>query len=284
MGREVTEVSTWAVGDIQGCWRTLQRLLVRIDYDATRDRLWLAGDLVNRGPANVAVLRWARAQGESVVAILGNHDLKLLTQAAGLAKPRRLDTLHDVLTAPDRDELIDWLRKRPLAHHEKGWLMVHAGISPGWSVDDTMSHAEEVGDALRRGSLVDALARLGDQAPGRWDRRLRGRRRLATIVATLCRLRACRADGTACLHFSGAPADAPAGCIPWFDVPGRRATDARIVFGHWSSLGLLVRDDVVCLDTGCVWGRTLSAIRLEDGSVVQEPCADSRTSAEESGE
>lgn len=277
-------MSTWAIGDIQGCWRTLQRLLARIDYDATRDRLWLAGDMVNRGPANVEVLRWARAQGKSVVAILGNHDLKLLTQACGLAKPRRLDTLGDVLNAPDRDDLIEWLRHQPFAHREKGWLMVHAGIAPSWSVGETMSHAEEAGEALRKGALVDALARLGDQAPARWDDRLRGKRRMAAIVATLCRLRTCRADGSACIHFSGAPTDAPAGCMPWFDVPGRRATTARVVFGHWSSLGLLVRDDVVCLDTGCVWGRSLSAIRLEDGFVAKEPCVDTRTSAEEGGE
>lgn len=277
-------MSTWVIGDIQGCWRTLLRLLADIGFDASRDRLWLAGDLVNRGPSNVEVLRWARAQGEAVTAILGNHDLKLLAQAAGLAKARRLDTLDDVLAAPDRDELVDWLRRRPLAHREGGWLMVHAGIAPSWSVSETLERAREVEDVLSAGSLSDAVARLGEKAPDRWSDALRGKRRLAAIVATLCRLRTCRADGTACAAFSGAPADAPKGCMPWFDVPGRKATGARIVFGHWSALGLLVRDDIACLDTGCVWGRSLSAIRLEDGRVVQAPCVDRRTSAEEGGE
>lgn len=277
-------MSTWVIGDIQGCWRTLERLLKRISYDASRDRLWLAGDLVNRGPSNVEVLRWARAQGDRVTAILGNHDLKLLTQAAGLAKPRRLDTLDDVLGAPDRDELIDWLRRRPLAHLEGGWLMVHAGLAKSWSAGTTLAHSREVEAILQAGDLGDALGRIADTSPLRWSDTLRGPRRLAGIIGTLCRLRTCSAEGRACQGFSGAPADAPAGCMPWFDVPGRRAIGARVVFGHWSSLGLLVRDDVVCLDTGCVWGGALTAMRLEDSHIAQEPSVDRRTPAEEGQE
>lgn len=273
-------MSTWVVGDIQGCWRTFERLLERIKFDASRDRLWLAGDLVNRGPSNVEVLRWARAQGDRVTAVLGNHDLKLLTQAAGLAKPRRLDTLEDVLGAPDRDELIDWLRRRPLAHLEDGWLMVHAGLAPSWSAEATLAHSREVEAILQAGDLGDALGRIADTSPPQWSDTLRGPRRVAAIIGTLCRLRTCSAEGRACQGFSGAPADAPAGCMPWFDVPGRRAIGARVVFGHWSSLGLVLRDDVVCLDTGCVWGRTLTAMRLEDSLIAQEPCIDRRTPAE----
>ena len=267
-------MSTWVVGDIQGCWRSLLRLLGDIRFDATRDRLWLAGDLVNRGPSNVEILRWARAQGDAVTTILGNHDLKLLARASGVSKAGKLDTLDDVLGAPDRDELIDWLRRRPLAHREGRWLMVHAGVAPSWSVDDTLARARELEDVLRAGPLDKAMARLGEDAPDRWTDGLRGKKRLASIVATLCRLRTCRADGTACASFSGEPADAPKGCMPWFDVPGRKSAGARIVFGHWSALGLLVRDDVICLDTGCVWGRSLTALRLEDSHVVQVPCAD----------
>lgn len=276
-------MSTYVIGDIQGCWQTLQALLARIAFDESRDRILLAGDLVNRGPSSLEVLRWARGLGDRLVAVLGNHDMKLLAQAARLAQPRELDTLADVMSAPDRDELIDWLRLRPLVHREAGCLLVHAGLMPSWSGDDALALAGEVEAVLRCGPLDQAMARLRERPPARWDDGLRGRERLACILAGFVRLRACRADGSACWEFSGAPDAAPPGCLPWFDVPGRRSAGERVLFGHWSALGLLVRDDVVALDTGCVWGRSLSAIRLEDGAVFQEPCADPPAAARDGG-
>ena len=269
-------MATWAVGDIQGCFDTLKRLLDRIEFDPSEDRLWLVGDLVNRGPKSLDVLRWARDAGGAVTSVLGNHDVKLLAQADGLWPSRKGDTLDDVLRAPDRDELLAWLADRPFVHAEGDWLMVHAGLPPTWSAHEALALAEEASAALRGKDRRKLLESLKSDPPLQWDESLTGWRRLAAIVTAVTRLRTCTREGVACEGFSGSPEDAPEGCVPWFDLP-RRSHDSRILFGHWAALGLLVRPDVVGLDSGCVWGRYLTAYRLEDGQVEQEAAVEGAT-------
>jgi len=241
-------MATYVIGDVQGCFITLERLLARIGFDASSDRIWLAGDLVNRGPNSLEVLRWAKRNEGRVVTVLGNHDLHLLASAAGTRAPSPRDTFADVLEAPDRDELLSWLGRRPLLHREGEHFLVHAGLSPQWSFDAIEDLAREAEQGLREGRLDD---------------RLRG------ILATLTRMRTCRANGDMC-DFAGPPASAPAGCESWFervDVPD----GSTVFFGHWAALGLYRGRNVVGLDTGCVWRRSLTAIRLEDRLVFQEP-------------
>jgi bis(5'-nucleosyl)-tetraphosphatase (symmetrical) len=254
-------VATWVVGDIQGCFDTLMHLLVRVGFSAARDRVWLVGDLVNRGPRSVDVLRWARALGDRATVVLGNHDLHLIARALGVAGPKRRDTVEDVLRAHDRDELIDWLRARPLVHVEelsgRRVAMVHAGLFPSWTVDDAVREARALEAALG-GSREDATALLRERNTPRSE-----------SLQAFVRLRMLDASGRIA-DYDGAPADAPAGLVPWFAAPGRRSRDTTIVFGHWSTLGLHRGDGVVGLDTGCVWGRALTALRLDDGTVVSE--------------
>ena len=266
-------MATWAIGDIQGCYATLETLLGRIAFDPWADRLWLVGDLVNRGPSSLRVLRWAVSLGDRVTAVLGNHDVKLLAIAEGEWKQRKLDTLDDVLGAPDRDELLAWLRARPLLHADGAWAMVHAGIPPTWSVSEAAALASEASEALRSDRRAELFARIRERDPAAWDEALTGIDRAAAIFTALTRLRTCTTEGVPCEGFSGPPSEAPPGCVPWFDLP-RRSHDARIVFGHWAAQGLLVRDDVVGLDSGCVWGRELTAFCLEDGRIVQQHCVD----------
>lgn len=260
----------YAIGDIQGCMESLRALLARIDYRAGRDRLWMTGDLVNRGPRSLDVLRWARDQGDDVVTVLGNHDLHLLARAAGVADPRARDTLDDVLNAPDREDLIDWLRRRPLVVREGERLLVHGGLLPDWSADDAERLAREIEDELR-GPRWAALLGEWRGAPGLWRAELGARRRRALALSAMATLRAVTREGAMRRDFNGPPAEMPPGCMPWFDHPDRRSRDTRIVFGHWAALGLLLRDDVAALDTGCVWGGKLTALRLDDGAVVQQP-------------
>jgi bis(5'-nucleosyl)-tetraphosphatase (symmetrical) len=270
---------TYAIGDIQGCERTLQRLLAHLRLDESADELWLVGDLVNRGPRSLAVLRWARAQADRMGArfacVLGNHELHLLAHAAGLEKPRKGDTLDEVLAAPDRDELLDWLRHRPLLHRRGPHVLVHAGLHPQWSIPRAVELADEVHHALAApdGGRA-ALAAITEGRSRDWKETLSGGRRLASIAAVLTRLRTCRPDGRACFDFKGAPADAPPRCMPWFTVPQRASADHTVVFGHWAALGLHVGDGVIGLDTACVWGKSLTAVRLEDGALFHERCID----------
>lgn len=255
-------MATYAVGDVQGCFATLERLLARVGFDPGADRLWLVGDLVNRGPRSLEVLRFARGLGDRAAVVLGNHDVHLLARAAGLARRKRFDTLDDVLAAPDRDELLGWLRARPLLHREAGHVMVHAGLLPGWTIDDAAARARE----------VEALLAAGDLAP------LLDRPRAtpaAVTLAAMTRLRVCTTDGEMEPKFKGPPEEAPAGTRPWFAVPGRKSAGTPIVFGHWATLGLRVRPgDFYALDSGCVWGGALTALRLDDGALFQEPAAD----------
>jgi len=246
-------MATYVIGDIQGCRLTLERLLVTVGFDPGRDRLWLVGDLVNRGPDSAGVLRLLRGLGDAVTCVLGNHDLHLLARATGNSPAKPLDTLDDVLAAPDRDELLTWLAARPLLHREKSLTLVHAGLLPEWTVDAAAAEARRLETALRR----EPRAALGQ---GRQDPALRA----------LTTLRTCRKNGTPC-KFSGAPADAPADCVPWFAHPLRRSRGSTVFFGHWAALGLALGPDYVGLDTGCVWGRELTALRLEDRQIWSIP-------------
>lgn len=260
---------TWAIGDLQGCLDSLLALEARLPAKA---RLWLTGDLVNRGPRSLDSLRWAMAQGDRVITVLGNHDLHLLAVAAGIRKAHRTDTLTDILAAPDRDALLDWVRTRPLAHHAQGWLMVHAGVLPQWSVARTLELAGEVQAVLSGPRWIEFLREMYGNKPARWSDGLTGHDRLRVIVNALTRLRFCTPNGK--MEFdtkdgAGAP---PAGHHPWFDVPGRATAGTPIVFGHWSTLGLLNRPDLLGIDTGCVWGGELTAVRLSDRALVRQAC------------
>jgi len=261
-------MATYAVGDIQGCHEELLRLLERIAFDATRDRLWLAGDLVNRGPDSLSVLRWARGLGDRVVAVLGNHDLHLLAVASGRAPAKRRDTLDGILAAPDREELLDWLRRQPLLHWEDGHAMVHAGLLPGWSVDRARELAGEVERELRKAPRRLFEAMYGNE-PARWSDGLRGADRHRVIINALTRMRMLGRQGELELAYAGPPAGAPRGLVSWFDVPGRASAGTPVVCGHWAALGLVLRPDLLALDSGCVWGGKLTAVRLEDRAVFQ---------------
>ncbi len=267
-------MALYAIGDIQGCFLTLSRLLERIRFDPQHDRLWLVGDLVNRGPRSLEVLRLAYGLGERVTVVLGNHDLHLLGRAFGVRKQKRRDTLDDVLTAPDRAELVEWLRRRPLLHREDGWLMVHAGLLPQWTVGFAEELARELEAALRGESPARTLEMLNQPGPSRWREGLDPHDRLRVAARAFTRMRALDADGRDCKGFTGPPAEAPAGCRPWFDVAGRRSADVTIVCGHWAALGLHRTGSVIHLDSGCVWGGVLTAVRLDDGEVFQEALAD----------
>lgn len=266
-------MATWAVGDIQGCHTTLRRLLARIGFDARSDRLWLVGDLVNRGPESLAVLRWARELGNRAVVVLGNHDLHLLARGLGLAAAKPTDTLDEVLAAPDRDELLAWLRERPLLHREGNLVLVHAGLLPEWTVAEAEALARDVERVLRGPEGPDLLARPRRLAPRRWLPTLddRSRRHLALLAFT--RLRTLSPDGEPDFDFSGPPERAPAGLVPWFDRPRRWSAEATAVFGHWAALGLHLGPRQLALDSACVWGGSLTALRLEDRAIVQEPAA-----------
>lgn len=266
-------MATYAVGDIQGCYTTFTHLLESIGFSPSRDRLWLVGDLINRGPDSLAVLRWARQHEHALRVVLGNHDLHALAVAGGHAEMRHQDTLQPLLAAPDSTELLDWLRTRDMAYGEGEYLMVHAGVLPQWHVRQTLELAAEVEAELRGADYAHFFARMYGNQPDRWDDSLRGMRRLRLITNALTRLRVCTADGAMDFRFKGELPEVPAGLLPWFDVPGRRSLGSTLLFGHWSALGLLLRADVVGLDTGCLWGGQLTALRLEDRRLFQVPSA-----------
>lgn len=268
-------MATFAIGDVHGCFATLERLLRRIGFDRRRDRLWMVGDLVNRGPRSLEVLRWACGLGDRVVAVLGNHDLHLLARALGVAAAKRRDTLEAVLAAPDRDDLLAWLRGRPLMHRQDGRVLTHAGLFPAWTVDQAEALAREVEARLRGAAAFRLLAAFGGKAPERWHAGLSGAARARVALAGFAKLRTLTAEGRMCADFSGPPHEAPRGCLPWFEAPGRKSAGAQIVFGHWAAMGLRLAPGVAALDTGCVWGRALTALRLDDGAIVQEPAEES---------
>lgn len=262
-------MADFAIGDLQGSCSSLEKLLARIAFQPGRDRIWLTGDLVNRGPDSLGCLRLVKSLGDSARVVLGNHDLHFLCVEAGTTVPRKGDTLAGVLDAPDRRELADWLRMRPLLERAEGWLMVHAGLLPEWTEEDAQRHAAEVGMQLRGDRYLELLGSLYGDLPDRWQESLTGMDRARLIVNAMTRMRVCDAQGRIHLRFKGEPQDAPVGTMPWFDVPGRRSAGSTIICGHWSALGLRLRPDLVAVDTGCLWGRALTAVRLHDRTVFQ---------------
>ena len=263
-------MAIYAIGDAQGCLQPLLQLLEDIQFDARRDRLWLVGDLVNRGPESLPLLRYVRSLGSAATVVLGNHDLHLLGVVAGVRPLGESDTLADILAAPDHDELIAWLRSRPLAHHEDGWLMVHAGVLPSWSLADTLRLAGELEAALRAPDWQARVAGIFGSSPNAWSEALTGVERLRVITNVLTRMRYLAPDASLEFHHKGPHAPPP--YRPWFELPGRRTAQTNIVFGHWSALGLVQRPHLLALDTGCLWGGKLSAARLDDGQIFQVDC------------
>ena len=271
-------MSTYAIGDLQGCYDSLRRLLDVCAFDPQYDRLWLTGDLVNRGPQSLATLRFVRGLGSAVVTVLGNHDLYLLMLAYGAmqgqAAPRRSEhTLDEILTADDREDLLTWLRAQPLCHVEGRDCLVHAGLLPQWSVAQARALAAEVETGLRGEDFRELLAHLWGSEPAVWSEDLQGWARVRCIVNAMTRMRFCSAQGVMEFRSKGETTSAPAGYLPWFAVPGRRSADHRLVTGHWSALGLRQTENHLALDTGCLWGRQLTAVCLEDGRLFQVDCA-----------
>lgn len=266
-------MTTYALGDIQGCQPQLQQLLAMIGRETPDAGLLFAGDLVNRGPASLEALRQVKALGDRAVSVLGNHDLHLLAVACGIRPMKAGDSIQPILDAPDRDALIDWARHRPMAYAiGKGMLMVHAGVLPQWDMEKTLALAHEVEAVLRGPDWKDFLAEMYGNSPDKWDDALTGSARLRCIVNGLTRLRFCTADGQMEFASKMGTDTAPEGYMPWFDVPDRKTRHDTVVFGHWSTLGLLLRDNLVALDTGCVWGGKLTAVRLDDRALFQVDC------------
>jgi len=261
-------MATYAIGDVQGCFDELQALLSEVRFDKDQDRVWFVGDLANRGPKSLEVLRFVRDLGDRAVAVLGNHDLHLLAQHEGVERPSKSDTFQDVLAAPDCRELIDWLKKRPMMHVEGEYAMVHAGLLPQWSIGKAFSLGREVESALSGTSCKDFLKHMYGGKPERWDEALTGWDRLRVIVNAMTRMRFCDPSGR--MDLAGKGTEPRAGYLRWFDA--RRNDEQTILFGHWSQLGLVMREKLVGLDSGCVWGGALTAMRLEDRSRYEVRC------------
>jgi bis(5'-nucleosyl)-tetraphosphatase (symmetrical) len=260
-------MAVYAIGDIQGCFDELQAMLELLNFDQQKDQIWLAGDLVNRGPKSAEVLRFAKDLGPTAVkVVLGNHDLHLLANACGVTKHHhRLDTMDSVLNAPDRDELIDWLRRQPLLHHDAklGFTMVHAGLPPIWTLSKAKKRAQEVEEVLRSDDWPTFFQHMYGNDPQRWSKMLKGWERLRYITNCFTRLRYCHEDERLALKYKGKPSESPDGQTPWFDMPNRKTKTERIVFGHWSTLGTGQYGQVFSLDSGAVWGEKLTALRID---------------------
>ncbi len=257
-------MAVFAIGDVQGCLDPLQRLLDRIGFDCAHDTLWCTGDLVNRGPRSLATLRFLKSLDARVIAVLGNHDLHLLAVAAAVAKPKRHDTLEEILHASDREELLEWLRTRPLLHHDPalGYTLVHAGLLPQWNLADAQRLAREA-EAVLATQAKEFFHHMYGDLPDHWREDLHEPERVRVIVNAFTRLRFCDREGNVDLRYKGPPGTQPPDLLPWFQVPSRRSRAQRVVFGHWSALGLYHDDNVIALDSGCVWGRALTAVQLD---------------------
>jgi bis(5'-nucleosyl)-tetraphosphatase (symmetrical) len=268
-------MATYAIGDIQGCFKSLRRLLDHISFDADRDRLWLVGDLVNRGPDSLATLRFIKSLGVSVFPVLGNHDLFLLAAAEDIVTLRPKDTIQDILAADDCSDLTGWLRHQPLYRRKDQFFMVHAGLLPQWTIAEAAKLAAEVETVLAGPDYRELLHELFHGSTPQWDPALKGMERLVSITRAFTRLRTTTPDGEMS-NYSGPPDEAPAGFLPWFRISNRRSSDATIITGHWAALGLHIEPKVLAIDSGCVWGRQLTAIRLEDRTIYQVEYADRR--------
>ena len=264
----------YLMGDLQGCCQALDRMLQTIDFSPSRDHLFVLGDLVNRGPDSLGVLRRLRGLDNAATCLLGNHDLHLLAVAHGVRKMHRSDTLAPILDAPDREDWLLWLRQQRLAVHAHGWLMVHAGVVPQWDAAQTVALAGEVETMLRSPEVGEFLTLMYGNEPARWDDSLQGVDRWRCVVNSLTRLRFCAADGTMEFATKEGAGGAPEGYMPWFEVPGRRTQGTPVAFGHWSTLGLVNRDDLLALDTGCLWGGHLTAARVDGATreLIQIAC------------
>lgn len=272
-------MAVYAIGDIQGCYDELQALLERLDYKPAVDRLWFVGDLVNRGPKSLETLRFVRGLGDTAVTVLGNHDLHLIAFAHGHAPSHDDHTLDAILAAPDRDELIDWLCHRPLLHHDAGlgFTLLHAGLPPQWDLAQAQACAAEVEAVLRGPRLPEFLKDMYGNHPRRWSAELTGHERLRFSINCFTRMRYCDADGRLDLGSKGPPGSQPAGQLPWFRVPGRASRDLNIVFGHWSTLGECNDPGVYPIDSGCLWGGALTALRIDaTPRRISLPCAGQR--------
>ena len=265
-------MATYAIGDLQGCFDSLQELLGEIGFRETDDRLWFVGDLVNRGPQSLEILRFVKSLGDHAVSVLGNHDLHLLMIADGRIKAHRKDTLDAILDAPDREELLTWLRELPLMHADGEYAMVHAGLLPSWNVAKALDLARETETVLQGPDWRGLMAQMYGNQPDQWDDALSGYERARVIINAMTRLRVCTADGRMEFSHKGRIEDIPPGYMPWFRVPGRKSTNMTIICGHWSAIGLLVEKNLMALDSGCLWGRRLSAVRLEDRRIFQVSC------------
>jgi bis(5'-nucleosyl)-tetraphosphatase (symmetrical) len=270
-------VTLYAAGDLQGCADPFQRLLEQLRFDPGHDHLWLVGDLVNRGPGSLQLLRQVIALGDSVTTVLGNHDLHLLAVAAGARPPGHRDTLDEILAAPDRDELLTWLRNRPLIHvaTQHRLVLVHAGIPPDWTIDHAQTMADQVQTLLRDDNWSTHIGELFGNLPDREQDADSEAARVRYTVNALTRMRCCDPDGRLDFSFAGPPQSRPPSLTPWFDMPNRKAADWHLVFGHWAALGVMRRDNLTALDSGCVWGGRLSAAALlPPGPVVAVSCGD----------
>ena len=257
-------MATYAIGDIQGCYYELRTLLDKLNFDPAKDKLWLAGDMVNRGTESLSVLRFVKSLGKRAVCVLGNHDLHLLAVSHGNLKHYKDASLEDVLLAPDRDELVHWLRHQPLMHRDekKRFSMIHAGLPPQWDIDTALNCAREVEEMLQGPDYRELIDKMYGNKPDRWSTELKGMDRLRFIINCFTRLRYCSDDGTLHLKEKATPGTQRSGLHPWFEVPGRASDQERIVCGHWSTLGFVNRHNVWSLDTGCLWGGSLTAVRI----------------------
>lgn len=266
-------MATYAFGDLQGCFTEFQRLLDLIRFDSTQDKLWLVGDIVNRGPDSLSLLRFIKQANDAIVMVLGNHDLHLLMVAAGIARNHPSDTIQPILDAPDRDELLYWLRQQKLFHAEGEYAMVHAGLLPSWSIAQAEQLSREVESALCHENHHELFSRMYGNEPNYWHDDWTGYIRLRVIINAMTRMRVCTPDGKMNFVFKGDLRSIPPGYMPWFNLPHRASQNATILCGHWSGLGIHITDHLIALDSGCVWGGKLTAIRLEDRKVFQIPCA-----------
>lgn len=269
-------MATYAVGDLQGCLSSLKALLKKIHFDHTNDTLWLTGDLVNRGPQSLETLRFVYQHRDSIVTVLGNHDLHLLAVAGHYRKPSSSDTFDEILAAPDRDILLAWLKKQPLLHHDNTlqYTMVHAGIPPQWDLKEAIQYAKEVESVLRDKRINEFLANMYGNEPSQWNNNLQGTDRWRVITNYFTRMRFCTEDSQLELHSKSTIDNAPTGYAPWFTFTHRKTAHDKIIFGHWAALeGEAENENVFALDTGCVWGNALTAMRLEDQAMFSIPCS-----------